>query len=72
MPATFTCASVRPNNGIQQVHLTLNEGQPNHVYLNVTADVLRKIFDADVQGGDVWALRGVLISRAGTNGTKRG
>lgn len=72
MPATFTCASVRPNDGIRQIHLTRMQDQPNHVYFNVTSDVLRQIFDADVREGDVWAIRAVLISRAGTNGSKSG
>jgi len=72
MPATFICASVRPNNGIKQVHLTVTRDQPNHVYLNVEADVLKDIFEGDVRGGDTWALQATLISRAGTNGMKRG
>lgn len=72
MSATFTCASVRPNNGICQIHLTRTQTQPNHVYLNIEASVLREIFGADVHGGDVWALQATLVSRAGTNGTRGG
>lgn len=72
MPATFTCASVRPNNGICQVHLTRVQGQPNHVYLNIEPDVLKDIFGVDVRGGDTWELQARLISRAGANGMNRG
>jgi hypothetical protein len=68
MPATFTCASVRPNNGIQQLHFTRTQEQPNHIYFNVTPAVLAEIFGADVHGGDTWVLQATLVRRAGTNG----
>jgi hypothetical protein len=68
MSATFTCASVRPNNGIQQLHFTRTQGQPNHVYFNVTPAVIADIFGADVRGGDTWELSAKLVSRAGANG----
>lgn len=55
MPAHFTVRTIRPNNGIRQVHLSLDQGQPNEVLYNVTADVLRLLFNADVHEGDVRA-----------------
>lgn len=72
MPAHFIVRSIRPNNGIRQVHLSRDEGQPNEVLYNVTADVLRLLFNADVREGDVWSLpQATLVSRAGSNGTRR-
>lgn len=71
MSAHLTCAAVRANNGIRQVTLSLMRPQPNYVYLNVTADVLADIFNADVREGDTWALQATLVSRAGTNGLNR-
>lgn len=72
MPATFTCTHIRPNNGIRQIHLSTDQGQPNHVYLNITSDVLGSIFNADVREGDAWSLQATLINRAGANGMNRG
>lgn len=72
MPAHFTVRSIRLNNGIRQVHLSLDQGQPNEVWLNVTSDVLAMIFGAEVQEGDTWALAATLVSRAGTSGRKEG
>lgn len=70
MPATFTCAQVNQNNGIRQITLSRMRPQPNYVYLNITADVLAEIFDAEVREGDVWELSAKLVSRAGTNGKR--
>lgn len=70
MPAIFIARSIRPNNGIRQVHLLLDQGQPNEVLYNVTADVLRLLFNADVREGDVWSVpQATLVSRVGTNGS---
>jgi len=71
MSAPFTVRSVRPNNGIRQVHLTLDYGQPNEVFINATPEVLAGIFGDDVREGDVWAIEARLLRRAGTNGTKQ-
>lgn len=68
MPTIFTCASVRPNDGIRQLHFTRTQEQPNHIYFNITPAVLADIFGADVRGGDTWELSATLISRAGSNG----
>jgi hypothetical protein len=72
MPAPFAVRSVRPNNGIRQVHLSLDLGQPNDFWLNVTPEVLAAIFgDDEVREGDVWTLEGRLLRRAGTNGLNK-
>lgn len=71
MPAHFIVRSIRPNNGIRQVHLSRMQGQPNEALFNLTSAVLADVFGAEVQEGDTWALHASLISRAGTNGTKR-
>lgn len=60
--------SIRVNNGIRQVHLTLDLGQPNEVLINATSEVLAGIFPDEVREGDVWAIEGRLLKRAGTNG----
>jgi hypothetical protein len=70
MPAPFAVRSVRPNNGIRQVHLTLDYGQPQDVYLNVTGEVLAAIFGDDVREGDIGTLSWTPLKRPGTNGTK--
>lgn len=69
MPATFTCAQVHQNNGIRQIAFSRMKPQPNYVYLNITADVLANIFDAEVREGDVWTFKATLVSRAGSNGS---
>jgi hypothetical protein len=71
MPTPFAVRSVRKNIALHQVHLTLDLGQPQDVYLNVTGEVLAAIFGDDVREGDVWMLEGRLLRRAGTNGTKQ-
>jgi hypothetical protein len=71
MPANFVVRSIKPNNGIRQVHLSLDQGQPNEVWLNVTSDVLALIFGDDVREGDVRALQAPLVVRAGSNGVNR-
>lgn len=72
MPATFTVQSVRSNNGIQQVHLSLDHGQPNEIWFNVKGEVLAMIFGEDVQEGDTRDVRAPLRMRAGTNGKRSG
>lgn len=71
MPANFIVRSIRPNNGIIQLHLSLDLGQPNEIWLNVTPQVLAMIFGDDVREGDVRAMQAPLINRAGSNGKKR-
>lgn len=72
MPAPFLVRSVNPNNGIRQLHLTLDFGQPNEVLINATSEVIAGIFVGDdVREGDVWAIEARLLKRAGTNGTKQ-
>lgn len=71
MPAPFLVRSIRPNDGIRQLHVTLDHVQPNDVYFNVTPEVLKWIFPDDVREGDVWELQGRLLKRAGTNGLKK-
>lgn len=68
MPAPFTVRSIRINNGIRQVHLTLDLGQPNEVYFNVTAEVLAGICGPEVREGDAGLLEWTLLRRGGTNG----
>jgi hypothetical protein len=70
MPAPFAVRSVRPNNGIRQVHLTLDYGQPNEVFINATPEVLAGIFGDDVREGDIGTLSWTALKRPGTNGTK--
>lgn len=72
MPAPLTVRSVHPNNGIQQIHITLDHGQPNDIFFNVTPEVLKWIFPDEVREGDVWAIEARLLRRAGQNGTKSG
>lgn len=71
MPAVFLCRSAVPNDGIRKVHLSLDRGQPNDVYLNVTSEVLAAIFPHDVREGDEWRIHAELVSRVGRNGRKR-
>ncbi len=71
MSATFHVRSFRPNDGIRQVHLTRDQGQPSEVLLNLTVDDLASIFEGgDVRGGDTWELSARLVSRAGSNGIR--
>lgn len=68
MPATFVVRTVRPNNGIMQVHLSRDQGQPNEVWFNLTDAVLADIFGSDVQEGDIREISVRLITRTGRNG----
>lgn len=65
MHERFTCRSVRPNNGIVQVHLT-RDGytHPSEILINATSEVLAKTF----MHGDVWDVQMRLVSRANANG----
>jgi hypothetical protein len=69
-PVPFIIRSVRPNNGIRQIHLSLDQGQPNEVWFNITSDVMAEIFGNEVCEGDRRVLSAVLLGRAGTNGMK--
>lgn len=71
MSARFTCRSAEPNNGIMQIHLTLDEGQPNDVYINATAPVLARMCQQSLMAGDEVGVQLSLIRRAGSNGPKR-
>jgi hypothetical protein len=71
MPAPFAVRSVRPNNGIRQVHLTLDLGQPNEIWINATPEVIALLFGDDVREGDTRAAQFPLIERAGTNGLNK-
>lgn len=71
MPAIFIVRSVRPNNGIIQVHLSRDQGQPNEVFFNVTRETLAAIFGNEVCEGDAREISVRLIERAGTNGKLR-
>lgn len=70
MPAPFVVRNAKPNNGIRQLHLSLDYlGQPNEVLMNVTAEILAGIFgEQGVKEGDVWELTGRLLHRPGANG----
>lgn len=68
MPATFVVRSIRPNNGIMQVHMSRDQGQPNEVWFNLTEDVLRAVFGDDVYEGDLREISVRLVTRSGRNG----
>lgn len=65
MHERFTVRSVRPNNGIVQVHLTRDGGaHPSEILINATTEVLTQTF----MHGDVWDVEMRLVSRADSNG----
>lgn len=74
MPAPFIVRSAQPNNGIRQLHLSLDYGgQPNEALFNVMPEILAGIFgEQGVKEGDVWELTARLLHRPGTNGTTSG
>lgn len=66
--STWTVRSVKPNNGLIQVHLTRDVvGQPEEILLNVTPETIIQTF----KEGDLREALFPLIHRAGTNGPKQ-
>lgn len=67
----FFCRSTIPNNGIQKIHLTGDDGQPSEAYFAVTHAVLSEICSKSFSPmeGDEIAVQLTLVRRKGSNGT---
>ena len=70
MPARFICRLSEQNNGIQKIHLTAYDQQPNDAYFNVTPNVLKRM-GGDVMEGDEVGVTLTLLRRPGHNGKNR-
>lgn len=73
--STYTVRSVSlgVGDGINQIHLTLDEGQPNEIFYNITSKLMAETFPVEVKPGDKWFVpMHMLVARAGMNGENRG
>lgn len=67
MPVNWIVRSVERNNGLVQVHMSLDafpHGQPEEIWLNISPERLGDVF----MEGDERSVSFALVARAGQNG----